>query len=196
MNRMMPRAPLRNAGATLLALLLGGCATLGVEQAPGYQELFDQAEAELAAGEPDDARLAFARAARADPVRKEPWQRIAALDAQSGRPLQAMAAAAEVLQRDPGDAEAERAFLDGALAAAQQALARLDGGDAARLAPYGDAAAQLVATLVGLYGEEAIPAEVRERLARKAVEQFKSTRPIRREAPEKAPSDPLDVLGG
>lgn len=195
MQPTIRRAALRALCAAGLALLAAACATTGSSVAPGYAVYMAQAEAALEAGQPEEALHAYWRAASSEPGRKEPWQQMTQLHSQAGRSVQALAAAEEVLQRDPADADANHLFITNALQATARALNRVGAEDESLQTTFLPEARTLVAQVIALFGDTTVPEEVRTKLGKQAVDRYKASQP-QREVPKKPPSDPLDVLGG
>lgn len=192
----------RAAGLMIPVLLLAACATQAPVRPPaGYEELLAMAHGFAQSGHSEAALEMYARAATAEPARKEPWQRIARMNLEAGRPARALVAAEEALQRDPADAIANDVYIASGMQIARQAMQRLL---AAGVKPDEDAlvrAQQLVATMGMVFGEDAlIRDEVKTRYARRAVQQYRAAQA--RQSQERPPEeksrrpDPLDVLGG
>lgn len=110
--------------ALVLIATLAACATTPQPEPPGYADLLALGQA-AEAGQPAAALDAYTRAAQVDPSRKEPWLRIAMLHRDAGRPVQALAAAEETLQRDPSDVVANEVFIGSGLQIARQTMQRL-----------------------------------------------------------------------
>ena len=184
------------------ALALGSCASVPVSAPPDYDALFAMAGSLAEEGRAQAALDTYHLAAAAAPSRKEPWQRIAAMNLAAGRPGRALVAAEETLQRDPADAVANEVFIVSGMQIAQEAMQRLlvagakhDDADVAR-------ARKLVATLGQVFGDDAvIPDEARKRYARLAVQQYRAAQAKQSKSPiteekSKPRRDPLEVLGG
>lgn len=195
MQPTIRRAALRALCAAGLALSVAACATTGSSVAPDYATYMAEAEAALEAGQAEEALHAYWRAASSEPGRKEPWQQITQLHSEAGRSVQALAAAEEVLHRDPADAEAGHLFITNALQATGRALNRVGAGDDSLHATFLPEARALVAQMIAVFGDDTVPEEVRTKLGKQAVDRYKASHP-QREVPKKPPSDPLDVLGG
>lgn len=196
------RAGLRTLAGSTLVIALGACATLASPPTPGYEQYVAAAEAANVTGDADAALAAWHRAASADPTRKQAWQEIAALQAADGQWAQALAASQAVLQLDPEDAAAAELFIDASLRLARQALQRLAQGGPEQVDANRNEAEALLAQLVEVFGEAAIPSEVRQLLGKGAVDKYKArlprpAAPDRQtpQVPEKA-ADPFDILGG
>ncbi|MDQ3287519.1 MAG: hypothetical protein M3Q42_04530 [Pseudomonadota bacterium] len=144
----------------------------------------------------------YRHAAMTEPAHKEPWQHIARLNLEAGRPIHALAAAEEVLQRDPSDALANEVYVASAMQVASNAAQRLVASGARPKAEDLARAQQLVTTMGLVFGEDAlISDEAKDRYARRAVQRYlegrapgKAARPP--DAKPERPRDPLDVLGG
>lgn len=183
------------------ALALGSCATVSAPPPPGYDELFALAGDLVQAGRTQAALDAYRGAAMAAPSRKEPWQKIAVINFEAGRPVRALVAAEETLQRDPADAVASEVYIASGMQVAQHAIQRLlaagakhDDDDLVR-------AQELVAKMAQVFGHEAlVPDEAKARYARRAVQQYRAAqaRQAKSRAPEesKPAPDPFEVLGG
>lgn len=182
------------------AVALGSCATTPVPAPPDYEALFATAGSFAEAGRTQAALDTYHRAAAAAPSRKEPWQRIAAIQLAAGRPVRALVAAEETLQRDPADAVANEVFIVSGMQVAQQAMQRLlaagakhDDADLAR-------ARELVARMGQVFGDDAlIPDEAKARYARRAVQQYRAAQAKQLKSPEeksKPRPDPFEILGG
>lgn len=187
-------------GAALLAVAGSGCATLSSEATgPGYAQSMTAAEVAMRGDDAAAAIQAYQRAAEADPGQALPWLHIAGIHAGLGDWPQAVAASREVLQRDPDDAVAQDFYLRGSMQLADDALQYLPTADDARSR---EIAGDLLADLIRVLGDEAIPLDVRTRLEagvqarpRRSSARPGSPRPVPR-APEKTAADPLEVLGG
>lgn len=201
MQRVSPRRQL-HALVLLAALALGACATTSQPPAPDYDALFASARDFADAGRTEAALNTYRRAADADPSRKEPWQQMAALNFAAGRPVSALVAAEETLQRDPGDASANEVFIASAMQIAGHAMQRLlaagakpDDGDLLR-------AQELVKKMGQVFGEDALVSnQIKARYARRAVQQYRAAqaKQSQNRVPEdkiKRRPDPLEVLGG
>lgn len=183
------------------ALALAACATTSAPP-PGYAALFATARDLADAGRVDAALQTYRRAAAADGSRKEPWQQMAVLNLAAGRPVPALVAADETLQRDPADVAANRVFIASGMQVAQQAMQRLL---AAGAKPDDDEllrAQQLVNRMGQVFGEDRLVSDrAKARYARRAVQQYRAAqaRLPRTPAPEqqsKPRRDPFEVLGG
>lgn len=183
------------------ALALAACATTSAPP-PGYDVLFATARDLADAGRIDAAMETYRRAAAADGSRKEPWQQMAALNFAAGRPVPALVAAEETLQRDPADVSANRVFIASGMQVAQQAMQRLlaagtkpDDADLLR-------ARELVKQMGQVFGEDRLVSDqAKARYARRAVQHYRAAqaRQSRTRAPEeksKPRRDPFEVLGG
>ena len=188
----------RFSSGAVLALALGSCTSVPAEpETPGYDDLVALAQASAEAGHTRAALDAYKRAAAADPARKQPWQQIALLHLEAGRPVQALAAAEATLQRDPADAIANKVFIASGLQVARDALQRLR---AAGDAPTDDDRARardLVAVMGQVFGAESlVPEDVKVRYAKRAAEQCKAAQADLLKAERSKQPDPLDMLGG
>lgn len=184
------------------ALALGSCATVSVPAPPDYESLVATAGSFAEAGRTQAALDSYHRAAMAAPSRKEPWQRIAAINLAAGRPVRALVAAEETLQRDPADAVAHEVFIVSGVQVAEQAMQRLLAAGAKHDAADLARARELVARMGQVFGDDAlIPDEARTRYARRAVRQYRAAQAKQLKCPtpeenSKPRPDPFDVLGG
>jgi len=184
------------------ALALGSCATVAVPAPPDYDALFAAAGSFAEAGRTQAALDTYQRAARAAPSRKEPWQRIAAINLAQGRHVRALVAAEETLQRDPADAVANEVFIVSGMQIAEQAMQRLLAAGAKHDAADLARARELVARMGQVFGDDAlIPDDAKARYARRAIQQYRAAeaKQLKDRAPEensKPRPDPFDVLGG
>ena len=185
-------------GAALLTVAGSGCATLPSMVASGYADNMSAAELAMRGDDAAAAIQAYHRAADAAPAQPLPWLHIAEIQAGLGDWPQAIAAAREVLERNPEDASARDFYLRGSIQLADGALQYLPEDEARSREIAGD----LLASLIRELGDEAIPAEVRARLEagvkvrpRRSSARPGSPRPMPR-TPEKTAADPLEVLGG
>ena len=184
------------------ALALGSCATVSEPAPPGYDSLFATAGSLAEADRTQEALDTYHRAAAAAPSRKEPWQRIAAIHLAAGRPVRALVAAEETLQRDPADAVANEVFIVSGMQVAEQAMQRL----LAAGAKHNDAdiarARELVARMGQVFGDDAvIPDEAKTRYARRAIQQYRAAQAKQLKSrtsgeDSKPRPDPFEVLGG
>ena len=179
---------------------LAGCATIGLPDGPGYDDHMARAQAAEEAGSARGAVAAYREAIEADPARKEPWREIARIESGQQRPVEALAAAQEVLRRDPADTDASMLYLDVVLQLTADAVARMRALAPEQRDGYLGRAQGLVAEAIALFGDTVVPATDRARYGSEAVERYRRNLPtapadIRLEQQEKAP-DPLDVLGG
>lgn len=188
------------AGLAASLLALAGCATLPEPVAPDSGDAMAIANGHLAAGQNREAVAALERAAAMEPASKEPWLGLARLRASQGRPIDALAAAEQVLRRDPTDQTAFEITVDSGLQVALQTMKRLRAAGAAQAPEEGRAelAAAIAAVMGEVFGPELlISDETRARLAQKAVEDYRASRAERLpEAQKKPKGDPLDLLGG
>ncbi len=148
------RGGLRCFAAMALLSMLGACATTSQTAAPDYAGLMAQAEAALEAGQVDYAVGALADAARADPVRKEPWVRTAQLEFDRTNYAHAIVAAEEVLQRDPDDLVADGILTVSGFRIATGSLQRLQGRGVLASATARREAEVLAGTLRDTMGSE------------------------------------------
>lgn len=150
-----PGSACRAAAALVLAAALAACNTTGgTREAPPFADLMDRAEAEVGAGRVEAAVAGFNEAARADPLRKEPWVRIAQLHFDAGNYGRAIVAAEEVLQRDAADPVADSVLTVAGLRVAAQSLQRLQGNGAIASESARAEAGRLAATMRSTMGEE------------------------------------------
>lgn len=201
--REMNKTNGRARGVAVLVLLasLAGCATFGAaEPAVGGEatvaSAMAEADAQRDAGAAAAALKGYAAAAAMDPANKEPWRRIAEVHAQQGRPVDALYAAEEVLRRDPADTGANELFIANALLVAHEAVERLRAGGHGERAEIRLPATAMLARLIEVFGDEAVPDEVRARLASDAIARYRASQRQPEEALPRPVADPLDVLGG
>jgi len=200
MNFKEQRRFARLLGAAGLLLALGACASLAGRPAPlDYAAMMAVAQAHAEAGQAEAAVTALTQAAELEPAHKEPWLRIAELRAAQGRHVDALAAAEQVLRRDPADGAAYEITIASGLRVAQRTLERLRGSaqppDDARRAQ-----AQMIAALMTeVFGPELLVSEeFKTQLARDAINRYRAAR-IKRLPDARKPEpkgDPLDLLGG
>lgn len=187
-------------GAGLVALLLAvtGCATLPDPLPPDQDDAMAAARDRLAAGQTREAVAALDRAAAMEPASKEPWLELARLRASQGRHVDALAAAEQVLRRDPADQAAYDITAASGLQVALQTLKRLLASGQPPDEAHMEQAAAIAVLMADVFGPEVmISAETRTRLAEEAVENYKASRAERLPEAEKQPKgDPLDLLGG
>lgn len=150
-----PESACRIAAALVLAVALAACNTTGdTREAPPFAQLMDQAEAEVGAGRVDEAVIGFNEAAHADPLRKEPWVRIAQLHFDAGNYGRAIVAAEEVLQRDAADPVADSVLTVAGLRVAAQSLQRLQGNGAIASESARAEAGRLATTMRATMGDD------------------------------------------
>ena len=184
------------------ALVLGSCATVPVPAPPDYDALFATAGSLADEGRDAAALETYHRAAAAAPSRKEPWQRIAKINLAAGRPVRALVAAEETLQRDPADAVANEVFIVSGMQIAEQAMQRLLAAGAKHDAADLARAQELVARMGQVFGDDAvIPDEAKTRYARRAIQQYRAAqaKQLKSRTPEedsRPRPDPFEVLGG
>jgi len=198
MKSFDPHRLARFGAAAALLLGLGACATLGEPAAPTYRDTMASARTYADAGQVREAVAALQRAATVLPASKEPWLEIARLRASQGRHVDALAAAEQVLRRDPADPEASEISIGSGLQVALQTMKRLRAADAAsdeeRIAE-----AKVIALLMAeVFGPELLVTdEFRSRLAQEAVESYRASRVEKLPKAQTRPKgDPLDLLGG
>ena len=200
MNFKDPARFARLAGAAGLLLALGACASLAGRPAPpDYAGSMAVAQTYAEAGQMDAAVATLEQAATLEPARKEPWLLIAQLRAGQGRHVDALAAAEQVLRRDPADRSAYDITIASGLQVAQRTLERLRGA----AQPPDDARrgqAQLIAALMAqVFGPELLVSEeFKTQLARDAINRYRAAR-VKRLPDARKPEpkgDPLDLLGG
>lgn len=178
---------------------LSACATLRPVETPGFDESMANARAYLAAGQGSAAAGAFKQAAVLDPASKEPWLEIARIRQQQGRHVDALAAAEQVLRRDPTDVDAHEVTIASGLEVAHRTMQRLMAADVSpdeHQKAVGKSIARLMAEVYG--PEFLVSEELRTRLAREAIARYRAARTQRLpEARKDEPKgDPLDLLGG
>lgn len=202
---MTSRLPslLRNLSvAAVLVAGLGACATMGdAQEQPGYVELLSRAESEVVAGRLPAALAGFDKASQADPMRKEPWVRIAQLQFDAGNYGRAIVAAQEVLRRDPTDKIADSVLTVAGLRIAAESLQRLQGNGALASTTARVEAERLAATMRATMGEDILKADEDEDQPRSQKRRRSTAR--RDPAPAKpkpaepeASSNPFQLLGG
>lgn len=186
------------AGLVAVLLVLAACATLPEPAVPDEGDSMAMARDHLAAGRTREAAAALERAAATQPASKEPWLELARLRATQGRHVDALAAAEQVLRRDPTDQAAYDITVASGLQVALQTVERLRASGQAPDEEYGEQAAAIAVLMAEVFGPELlISAETRTRLAAEAVEIYKASRAERLpEAQTKPKGDPLDLLGG
>lgn len=204
MPAFRPESVCRSIAAVALVVVLAACNTTGsTREAPPFAELIDRAEAEVGAGRVESAVLAFNDAARAAPLRKEPWVRMAQLHFDAGNYGRAIVAAEEVLQRDPGDPVADSVLTVAGLRVAEQSLQRLRGNGAIASESARAEAGRLAATMRATLGAEILvapeaakprPARRRAAPARRAAAPAAASRPAR--ASGEAIANPFGGIGG
>lgn len=189
---------LRVFSGVAVTTALAGCATLAP---PGYEKNLAIAEAAREAGETESALAAYRQVVAEEPSRTQAWRQIARLQAQDGQWAQAFAAAQQVLQLEPADAEAGELLVHSGLQVAGQALQHLQDGDAGQVEMNRGQAEALLARMIAVFGDEAIPADVVEHLGKALIDKYRS-RPFRAphirqtpKTPEKTTADPFNVLG-
>lgn len=182
------------------ALALSACATLAeAPPASGYDVLTAKAQVYVDAGQVDEAVATLRTAATLEPARTQPWQRIARLRFDSGDHALAMAAAQEVLQRDPADQEANDLLVASGLQIAIDTLERLRTAGDAQIETRRARVDALAALLVQVVGADSLLSdELKARLGRQAIEQWKQAHADDADSlqPPEQRSSPLDVLGG
>lgn len=198
MRLVNPHRLFRFAAGAALLLALGGCATLAEPAPPGHGDSMAMARSYVEAGQPREAMAALERAAAMQPASKEPWLEIARLRAAQGRHVDALAAAEQVLRRDPTDQAAYDITIGSGLQVALQTMKRLRASGQAPGEDRSEQAGAIAVLMAEVFGPEfLIPADVKAGLAQQAVENYKATRAERLpEAQEKPKGDPLDLLGG
>ena len=189
----------RLVAACGLLVALGACATLQPPPAPDFDALMTRAGTHADAGQADAAITTLEQAAALESSSKEPWLRIAQLRAAQGRHVDALAAAEQVLRRDPTDPVAHEVTVDSGLAVAERTLQRLR---AAGQVPDEDrqAQGQAIATLLFEVFDPGLllPDEVKARVAKDAIDLYRASR-VKRLPDAQKPQpkgDPLDLLGG
>jgi len=189
MPEFRPESVCRSIVTVVLVAVLAACSTTGgTREAPPFADLLDRAEAEVGAGRVDAAVLAFNDAARADPLRKEPWVRMAQLHFDAGNYGRAIVAAEEVLQRDPVDPVADSVLTVAGLRVAEQSLQRLQGNGAIASESARAEAGRLASTMRATLGAEILA----EPDARESKPVRRRAAPARRAA---APAVPVQGSG-
>lgn len=185
-------------GLAALLLALAGCATLPEPAPPDPRDSMAVAREHLAAGQTREAVAALERAAAMEPARKEPWLEMARLRTIQGRHVDALAAAEQVLRRDPTDQVAYEITVDSGLQVALQTMKRLRAAGQAPAEEREEQAAAIASLMAEVFGPELlISTETRTRLTQEAIENYKASRAERLpEAQTKPKGDPLDLLGG
>lgn len=198
MKTSVPHRLARSAAAAALLLALGGCATLGEPVAPTYRESMAAARTHADAGQVREAVAALQQAALVLPASKEPWLEIARLRVAQNRHVDALAAAEQVLRRDPADPEASEISISSGLQVALQTMKRLRAADAASDEERVAEAKVIALLMAEVFGPEfLVTDEFRSRLAQEAVESYRASRVKKLpEAQTKPKGDPLDLLGG
>lgn len=190
----------RLLGAAGLLLALGACAGLSSRPAPpDYAGSMAIAQTYADAGQVEAAVAALAQAAALEPAHKEPWLRTAQLRAAQGRHVDALAAAEQVLRRDPADPEAYEITIASGLQVAQRTLERLRGSAQPPDDTRREQAKLIAALMAEVFGPELLVSEeFRTQLARDAINRYRAARnkrlPDARKPEPKG--DPLDLLGG
>ncbi len=155
MPAFRPESVCRSLATIVLVAVLAACSTTGGKrEVPPFAELMDRAEAEVGVGRIEAAVLAFNDAARADPLRKEPWVRMAQLHFDAGNYGHAIVAAEEVLQRDAADPVADSVLTVAGLRVAAQSLQRLQGNGAIASESARAEAGRLAATMRATMGAD------------------------------------------
>lgn len=198
MDSLVTRCYPPRATSAALALALCACATSPEPQVRSYEQWVALAQVLVDADRPSAAIRAYRHAAVADPARKEPWRHIASLSLGAGRPVPALAAAEETLQRDPTDPGANEVFIAAGLQAASQAVQRLAIAGESPGIEATTRARELAVLMEQVFGVESlVPEHFKADHAKLAAKQCKpaaATAPPEKEQPKPRP-DPLDVLG-
>lgn len=179
--------------------VLTACASLGPADTPDFSRSMATARVYLEAGQGAAAVSAFEQAAALDPASKAPWLEIARIRQGQGRHVDALAAAEQVLRRDPTDADAQELTIASGLEVARRTMLRLMAADVSpdeKQQAVGKSIAMLMAEVYG--PEFLVSDELRARLAREAIARYRAARVERLpEARQDEPKgDPLDLLGG
>ncbi|MDR1075785.1 MAG: tetratricopeptide repeat protein [Xanthomonadaceae bacterium] len=184
-----------------LALVLVGCATTSDSRevrSPAFDRLMAAGDTQLANGAFDAALSTYKEAAQADPTRKEPWVRSAQLYFDSGNYGRAIAAAEEVLQRDPTDAVADSVLTVGGLRIAIKSLNRLQANGTLSSETARLEARQLAAVMRATLDDSVLaPAPAARRTNRRAPAAATPPRPQRTtpaETPPATDNDPFRRL--
>ncbi len=207
-SHFIPRRALCAIVIVSVALLLSACGSMGGSRkasSGGYDQLMADADTQVKAGRFEAALDIFARAAKADPSRKEPWVRSAQLYFDTGNFSRAIVSAEEALQRDPRDVTADSVLTVSGFRVASQSLQRLQNNGGLRSDAARSEAQQLAAAVRSLLSDAGARPTTAPRPS------VKPQAPPRRPAadapprptpkpqadkPENTSSDPFDKLGG
>lgn len=205
MPAFRPESVCRCLVSVVLVAVLAACNTTGgTRQALPFVELMDRAEAEVGAGRVESAVLAFDDAARADPLRKEPWVRMAQLHFDAGNYGRAIVAAEEVLQRDAADPVADSVLTVAGLRVAAQSLQRLQGNGAIASESARAEAGRLAATMRSTMGADILAGpeaeKPRQQSRRRIAPARRTAAPAATTAPAQGSGDkianPFGGIGG
>lgn len=123
----LPRTAAAYAGvlSMLLILLLSGCALQSTKTTVSYSDLMKRAASQALVGDREAAIAAYQRAARANPVKAQPWIELAQLYFRGDDYGHAIVAAREGLMRKPSSWRADSILTISGLRVAFDALVRL-----------------------------------------------------------------------
>ncbi|KGM57768.1 hypothetical protein N799_00945 [Lysobacter arseniciresistens ZS79] len=178
---------------------MSACATLRPAETPDFAGSMAAAHVYLAAGQDSAAAAAFEQAAALDPASKEPWLEIARIRQAQGRHVDALAAAEQVLRRDPTDADAHALTVTSGLEVARRTMLRLMAADVPPDEQQQAVGKSIAMLMAEVYGPEFLLSdELRTKIAREAIARYRAKRVERLpEARQDEPKgDPLDLLGG
>ena len=190
------------------ALLLSACGSMGGNRktsSGGYAQLMADADTQVKAGRFEAALDIFARAAKADPSRKEPWVRSAQLYFDTGNFSRAIVSAEEALQRDPRDVTADSVLTVSGFRVASQSLQRLQSNGGLRSEAARSEAQQLAAAVRSLLSDRPAtrptptptPTPTPQRKQRPSADgPSRPTPKPQADKPENTSSDPFEKLGG
>jgi tetratricopeptide (TPR) repeat protein len=198
------RAAVRPLIGAMVVLTIVGCAGRSKVKAPpppSFDTVMAQAEAKVSSVGPDAAIVAFEEAAKIDPIRKEPWVRIAQLQFDRTSYARAIVAAEEVLQRDPDDLVADGVITVAGFRIANQSLQRLQGRGALASDTARKEAEVLASTLRATMGDSILAPEKPKRAATRRRQRSSAVSPTQAQPAanqehKPASSDPFKSLGG
>lgn len=195
----MPLSRLAIPVCVVALFALSACATLHPAETPDFAGSMAAAHVYLAAGQDSAAAAAFEQAAALDPASKEPWLEIARIRQAQGRHVDALAAAEQVLRRDPTDADAHALTVTSGLEVARRTMLRLMAADVPPDEQQQAVGKSIAMLMAEVYGPEFLLSdELRTKIAREAIARYRAKRVERLpEARQDEPKgDPLDLLGG